>query len=77
MITLNRQKLNRFENFQTKEKFGPQHIQQILGVLTLELPSMSENSPKILNFILYNLEKQMLLKKFHLNGHIVGFCPQT
>ena len=41
-----------------------------------------QNSRKIPNFILKNIEKQMLFckitaKEVHLNGHTIGFCQQT
>ena len=43
-----------------------------------------KNSRKIPNFILKNIEKRMvpcygkvLPKRFHLNGHTIGFHPQT
>ena len=41
-----------------------------------------ENSPKIPEFRLVKFRKQIApfevqAERFHLNGHIIGFCPQT
>ena len=42
----------------------------------------NKNSRKIPNFVFQNIENKLyhvkvLLKRFHLNGHTIGFCPQT
>ena len=43
--------------------------------------SRKQISTKFPNFIQWNFKKQIALcvstESFHLNGHIIGFCPQT